>query len=292
MHNESSHSAGRKFRKALENETPLQIVGAINAYCAIQAEKAGFQALYLSGAGVSNYSLGAPDDGQTLNLDEIRIDARRILAKTTLPLLVDVDTGFDDPEDTVATLSDLGVAGVHMEDQVPAKLCGHLPGKQIVSKDEMAGRIKAALKGKTDPDFVVMARCDALASEGLDGFIERATHYAQAGADMIFAEAMTDLDHYRQIKQAVDIPLLANLTEFGKTRLYTCPELGKHGVDMALYPLSAVRGMTKAAQTIYATIRRDGTQAGAINMMQPRDTLYATLQYDAQVEDAAPMKRT
>ena len=283
-------TAGRKFRKLLSPGKPVPIVGTINAYCALQAEKIGHHTIYLSGAGVSNYSLGRPDDG-SLTLDDVKTDVKRILNVTSLPLLVDVDTGFEDPENTVRELSGLGVAAMHMEDQVPAKLCGHLPGKQLVSIGEMEDRIAAALKGRNDKDFVIMARCDALAGEGFEGFIKRAKAYAEAGADMIFAEAMTDLDHYRQIKEIVRIPLLANMTEFGKTRLYTRTELGSAGVDMALYPLSAVRGMAKVAEEIYTVILENDNQETAHDLMQTRDDLYQTLSYDMAVENPAEMRK-
>lgn len=281
-------SPGIIFRQLLTPEIPLPIVGTINAYCALQAEKAGHKAIYLSGAGVSNYSLGRPDDG-SLTLEDVKTDAARILNVTQLPLLVDVDTGFEDPGRTAAELGALGVAAMHMEDQVPAKLCGHLPGKQLVTKDQMCERIAAAKSGRQDNDFVIMARCDALASEGLDGFLERSMAYAEAGADMLFAEAMTDLDHYRRIKETVKIPLLANMTEFGKTRLYTREELGSAGVDMALYPLSAVRGMAKTAQEIYSILAQSGNQADGIDKMQTRDELYNTLNYDMAVDNPADM---
>lgn len=281
-------SSGHIFRQLLTPGKPLPIVGTINAYCALQAEKAGHKAIYLSGAGVSNYSLGRPDDG-SLTLDDVKTDAARILNITQLPLLVDVDTGFDDPGKTAAELSALGVAAMHMEDQVPAKLCGHLPGKQLVTKEQMCERITAAHKGRQDKDFVIMARCDALASEGLDGFLERSVAYAEAGADMLFAEAMTDIDHYRRIKKDVKIPLLANMTEFGKTRLYKRSELGAAGVDMVLYPLSAVRGMAKTAQEIYTILAQNSNQADGLDMMQTRDELYDTLNYDMAVDDPADM---
>lgn len=280
---------GRLFRNSLESNKPLQLVGAINAYCAIQAQKSGFKALYLSGAGVSNYSLGRPDDGAALTLDDILIDAKRIMSVTNLPLFVDVDTGFDDPEKTAHLLSKQGVAGMHMEDQVAAKLCGHLPGKQLVSKHDMKNRIQAALKGKTDPDFVVMARCDALSVEGFDAVIDRSAYYADCGADMIFAEAMTKLAHYKDLKQAINVPLLANITEFGKTELYTTQQLNAHGVDIALYPLSAARAMMKSSQDVYHVLKRDGTQSRSLDKMQRRDDLYATLDYDAKVDQAAQM---
>lgn len=229
-------TAGHKFRQAVKDETPLQIAGAVNAYCAMMAGKIGFKALYLSGGGVAYSSNGLPDLGIT-DLHDVLDDARKIISCTEAPLLVDIDVGWGGAFNIARTIREMeraGVAAVHMEDQVAQKRCGHRPNKELVSKEEMGDRIKAAIDAKTDKDFVVMARCDALASEGLEGVIERSTYYVECGADMIFAEAMTDLDHYREIKAAVEVPLLANITEFGKTALYTTKELGVHGVDMAL----------------------------------------------------------
>ena len=278
---------GLIFRKLVQTEQPLKIVGAINAYSALQARKAGHKALYLSGAGVANYSLGRPDDGQSLTLDAVLTDAARILNRVDLPLLVDVDPGFEDPEITVQELEKIGVAAIHMEDQIEAKLCGHLPGKQLVTKDEMAGRIRAALRGRRSRDFVVMARCDALSVEGLDAVKDRSAFYAEAGADMIFAEAMTDLEHYQSIRQAVGKPLLANVTEFGKTPLYDTTDLHRHGVDMALYPLSAARAMARSAGRVYAALADNTSQKSVVDQMQKRDELYETLDYKARVEDPA-----
>ncbi|PCJ96584.1 MAG: methylisocitrate lyase [Zetaproteobacteria bacterium] len=273
-----TQTAGAKFRQAIEQEKPLQIVGAINAYCAILAEKSGHKALYLSGAGVANASYGLPDLGMT-TLDNVLEDARRIVAASDVPLLVDIDVGWDDVAGTIKAMEMAGVAAVHMEDQVSQKRCGHRPGKTLVSKEEMGERIKEAVLAKTDESFVVMARCDALASEGLDAVIERSAYYAQCGADAIFAEAMTDLSHYRDIKDAIGIPLLANITEFGKTDLYTTDELYGAGVDMALYPLSAFRAMSKVALDVYQTLLSAGSQESVIETMQTREELYDYLDY-------------
>lgn len=274
-------SAGQLFRTALQKEAPLQIVGAVTAYCALLAEKAGFNALYLSGGGVAASSLAVPDLGISAMHDVLE-DARRITAASDLPLLVDIDVGWGGAFNIARTIREFeraGVAAVHIEDQVAQKRCGHRPGKELVSKDEMGDRIKAAMDAKTDPDFVVMARCDALASEGLDGLIERSVYYVEQGADMVFAEAMTDLNDYRTLKDAVKVPLLANITEFGKTDLYTTEQLASVGVDMALYPLSAFRAMSRAAEVVYEILRRDGTQAAVLDRMQTRDELYKTLGY-------------
>jgi len=272
-------SAGKKFRDALKAEKPLQIVGAINAYSAMQAEKAGFKAVYLSGGGVAYASNGYPDLGIT-DLHDVLEEARKIVGATGLPLLADIDVGWGNAFNIARTIKEMtaaGVAAVHIEDQVAAKRCGHRPNKELVSKEEMGDRVKAAIDAKTDADFIVMARCDALASEGLDGVIERCVHYVECGADAIFAEAMTDLAHYKKIKDAVKVPLLANITEFGKTDLYTTQQLGANGVDMALYPLSAFRAMAKAAEAVYGAIRKDGTQKAVVSMMQTRDELYKTI---------------
>lgn len=274
-------SAGTKLRQALKEESPLQMPGVINAYAAMQAEKAGFKSLYLSGGGVAYASNGLPDLGIT-DLHDVLDEARKITAASSLPLLVDIDVGWGGAFNISRTIKEMiraGVAAVHMEDQVAQKRCGHRPNKELVSKEEMGDRIKAALDGKTDPDFIVMARCDSLASEGLEGVIERSAYYVECGADAIFAEAMTDADHYRQIKEATNVPLLANITEFGKTDLYTTEELGNVGVDMALYPLSAFRAMSRAAEAVFAALRKDGTQKGVLDMMQTRDELYQTLDY-------------
>ncbi|HTK85417.1 MAG TPA: methylisocitrate lyase [Patescibacteria group bacterium] len=269
------------MKKALAKEKPLQIVGAINAYCALLAEKAGFQALYLSGAGVANASFGMPDLAVTTMNDVIE-DARRITQAVDLPLLVDIDVGWGGAFNIARTIKEMeraGVAAVHMEDQVSNKRCGHRPGKELVSKEEMGDRVKAAVDAKTDKDFMLMARTDALAGEGLDGVIERCSYYAECGADAIFAEAMTDLSHYTKIKKAVKVPLLANLTEFGKTEYYTTEQLKKADVDMALYPLSAFRAMSKAAEVVYSAIRKDGTQKAVVPYMQTREQLYEVLDY-------------
>lgn len=269
------------FKDALKKEKPLQVVGAINAYCTLLARKAGFNALYLSGAGVANASFGMPDLAVTTMNDVIE-DARRITQAVDLPLLVDIDVGWGGAFNIARTIKEMeraGVAAVHMEDQVSNKRCGHRPGKELVSKEEMGDRIKAAVDAKTDKDFMLMARTDALAGEGLDGVIERCSFYVECGADAIFAEAMTDLAHYTKIKKAVKVPLLANLTEFGKTEYYTTEQLKKADVDMALYPLSAFRAMSKAAEVVYSAIRKDGTQKAVIPYMQTREQLYEVLDY-------------
>ena len=266
------------FQDALTQEAPLQIVGAINAYSAILAEHAGFKALYVSGAGVANASFGKPDLGVTTRAD-VAEDVRRICGISALPLLVDVDTGWGDASATTKAMIEAGAAGMHIEDQVEDKRCGHRPGKQLISKQDMTDRIKAAVDGRSDANFLIMARTDALAVEGLDAAIERACLAVEAGADAIFAEAMTDIALYTQFKQAVKVPLLANITEFGKTPLYTTKELAGAGVDMALYPLSAFRAMSKAALSVYETLRRDGTQKAALENMQTRAELYEHLDY-------------
>lgn len=271
-------SPGAKFRAALEAEKPLQIVGAINAYAALLAQRAGFRALYLSGAGVANHSCGLPDTGET-TLDDVLIDARRITRRVDLPLLVDIDTGWDDPAATVRTLAAAGVAAVHLEDQVPAKICGHLPGKHLVSADEMVARLRAAVSGKPDPSFVLLARTDAAAVEGLSAAIARAQRYLAAGADAIFAEALHTLDDYRAFTAAVHAPVLANLTEFGRTPLFTLDELRSAGIAIALYPLGASRAAAAASLDFYATLRRDGTQQAVVSKMQTRTDLYTTLGY-------------
>jgi len=278
--NKRNPSAGTRLRSALAMERPLQVVGAINAYAAILATQSGYRALYLSGAGVANASYGIPDTGQT-TLEDVLIDVRRIAGATELPLLVDADTGWGDPVKTVREMIRAGAAGVHIEDQVEAKRCGHLAGKRLVSVKVMVNRIKQAVRGKTDPDFVVMARTDGAASEGLDGAIERACRYREAGADMIFAEALTEIDQYRKFVEAVKIPVLANITEFGKTPLYTLRELEEAGVSLALYPLSAFRAMNAAALRVYRKLRSDGTQKDVLSMMQTRAELYEFLGYNA-----------
>jgi methylisocitrate lyase len=264
----------------MQSERPLQIAGVINAYAAILAEKAGFKALYLSGAGVANASRGIPDIGLT-TLEDVLTDVRRITAATSLPLLVDADTAWGNPAKTVREMIRAGAAGVHIEDQVEAKKCGHLQGKRLVSPHEMAGRIKTAIKGKgADPGFVIMARTDAVASEGIQAGIKRACLYRDAGADMIFAEALQTLDQYRECVKAVKVPVLANITEFGKTPLFTTAELRAAGARLALYPLSAFRAMNAAALKVFRELRSRGTQAGVLDLMQTRAELYEFLGYD------------
>jgi methylisocitrate lyase len=275
-------SAGRLFRQAVKDEKPLQIPGTINANHALLARHAGFRAIYLSGGGVSAGSLGLPDLGIS-NLDDVLIDVRRITDVCDLPLLVDVDTGFGASAFNVArttrSLIKAGAAAMHIEDQVGAKRCGHRPGKEIVSRQEMVDRIKAAADARTDPDFVIMARTDALAVEGLDSAVDRAIACVEAGADMIFPEAITELEMYRRFADAVKVPILANITEFGQTPLFTVEELGSVGVAMALYPLSAFRAMNKAAQTVYQSLRQKGTQADVVATMQTRAELYDAIGY-------------
>ena len=272
-------SAGAQLRAALRNERPLQIAGVIHAYAAILAQDAGFRALYLSGAGVANASYGIPDIGLT-TLDDVLTDVCRITSATDLPLLVDADTAWDNPRKTVCEMIRAGAAGIHIEDQVEAKRCGHLAGKQLVSPKQMVARIKVAVAGKTDPAFVIMARTDAAGVEGLDAAIARAKLYRDAGADMIFAEALTTLDEYRKFTSAVKIPVLANITEFGKTPLFTTRELKSVGVRLVLYPLSAFRAMNAAALKVFQTLRRDGNQKRIVNTMQTRAELYEYLGYN------------
>jgi methylisocitrate lyase len=272
-------SPGARLRATLCAERPLQLVGVIHAYAAILAENAGFRALYLSGAGVANASRGIPDTGLT-TLEDVLIDVRRITNATRLPLLVDADTAWGNPRKTVREMIKAGAAGIHVEDQVDAKLCGHLPGKQLVSPKEMATRIKAAVSAKTDPEFVVMARTDAAGVESLEGAIARARLYCEAGADMIFAEALTTLDEYRLFARALRVPVLANITEFGKTPLFTVKELKSAGVSVVLYPLSAFRAMNAAALKVFRAIRTDGTQRRMVAQMQTRAQLYQFLGYD------------
>ena len=260
-------------------ERPLQIAGVIHAYAAILAARAGFRALYLSGAGVANASYGVADVGLT-SLDDVLIDVRRITRAARLPLLVDADTAWSNPKITVREMIRAGAAGIHIEDQVEAKRCGQLPGKQLVNPAQMVARIRAAVSGKTDPTFVIMARTDSAAVEGLAAAIARARLYAAAGADMIFAEALTTLAEYRQFTAAIKIPVLANVTEFGKTPLFTTSELGSAGVRLVLYPLSAFRAMNAAALNLYQTIRADGTQRRGVKQMQTRAELYEFLGYD------------
>lgn len=284
---QTSHSAGARLRAALRAERPLQLAGVIHAYAAILAESAGFHALYLSGAGVANASYGVPDIGLT-TLDDVLIDVRRITSATKLPLLVDADTGWENPKLTVREMIREGAAGIHLEDQVEAKRCGHLPGKQLVPAKEMVARLKSAVAGKTDPQFVIMARTDAAGVEGIDAAIERAKLYHKAGADMIFAEALTTLAEYRKFTAAVKIPVLANITEFGKTPLFTSRELKSAGARLVLYPLSAFRAMNATALRAYQTIRKDGTQKSVVPQMQTRAELYEFLGYDALKKGVKP----
>ena len=270
---------GSKFRKTLQIERPLQVAGAINAYAALLAQRAGFGALYLSGAGVANHSCGIPDIGDT-ELADVLIDVRRITRRVNLPLLVDIDTGWGDPANAVREMAAAGAAAVHLEDQVPAKLCGHLPGKQIVPVAEMVARVQAAVAGKPDHNFIVMARTDAAANEGVPAAISRAQAYVAAGADMIFAEALSTLDDYRKFTAAVKVPVLANLTEFGQTPFFTLAELRAAGIALALYPLSASRAAAAASIEVYTAIRRDGTQQAVISRMQTRADLYKVLGYE------------
>ena len=277
----SQVSAGARLWQALDAERPLQVAGAINAYSALLAEQAGFRAIYLSGAGVANASFGLPDLGMT-SLNDVCEDIRRITAASELPLLVDADTGFGQAfnvQRTVREMTRAGAAGLHLEDQVAAKRCGHRPGKELVSKEEMADRIRAGVDGRQDDNFVIMARTDAHAVEGQQAAIDRACAYVEAGADMIFAEALQTLDEYRQFIDAVGVPVLANITEFGKTPLFTTEELGDAGVRLALYPLSAFRAMSKAALEVYQTLRKEGTQKTVIDRMQTREELYEVLGY-------------
>ena len=283
----SVSTPGARFRLALREEQPLQVIGAINAYHARLATASGFRAIYVSGGGVAAGSLGLPDLGIS-NLDDVLIDVRRITDVCDTPLLVDVDTGFGSSAFNIArttkALIKAGAAAMHIEDQVGAKRCGHRPNKEIVSAQEMADRIRAAVDARTDPDFVIMARTDALAVEGLDAAIERAVLCVEAGADMIFPEAMTELDMYRKFAAAVKVPILANITEFGATPLFTVTELAGADVSLVLYPLSAFRAMNKAALGVYQAVRRDGTQKGVLDTMQTRMELYDFLGYNAYEE--------
>lgn len=277
------HSAGARFKQALSTEKPLQIIGAINAYHALLASQSGFKAIYLSGGGVAASSLGLPDLGIS-SLEDVLIDVRRITDITDTPLLVDIDTGFGGAFNIARTIKSMikaGAAAVHIEDQVSAKRCGHRPNKAVVSQSEMVDRIKAAVDAKTDADFMVMARTDALAVEGLQAAIDRACAYAEAGADMLFPEAITELGMYQQFVDAVKIPVLANITEFGSTPLFTVDELASADVSMVLYPLSAFRAMNQAALNVYEAVRRDGTQQNVVSTMQTRMALYDHLNYHA-----------
>ncbi|MBN3727671.1 methylisocitrate lyase [Burkholderia sp. Ac-20379] len=276
-------SAGARFRAAVAAESPLQVVGAITAYAAKMAEASGFKAVYLSGGGVAANSLGIPDLGIS-TMDDVLIDANRITNATDLPLLVDIDTGWGGAFNiarTVRSFIKAGVAAVHLEDQVGQKRCGHRPGKECVPLEEMVDRIKAAVDARTDDQFVIMARTDVAASDGLDAAIERAQAYVEAGADMIFPEAMKTLDDFRRVKEAVGVPILANLTEFGSTPMFTLDELRGVNVDIALYCCGAYRAMNQAALNFYETVRRDGTQKAAVPTMQTRAELYAFLGYHA-----------
>jgi len=277
----SVESAGAKFRAAVEDEKPLQVVGTINAYHARLAERSGYRAIYLSGGGVAAGSLGVPDLGIS-TLDDVLTDVRRITDASSLPLLVDADTGFGSAFNiarTVRSLIKFGAGAMHIEDQVQAKRCGHRPGKEIVPRQEMVDRIKAAVDARSDPAFVIMARTDALAVEGLEAAIDRARACVEAGADMIFPEAMTELDMYRRFADAVKVPVLANITEFGSTPLFTVEQLRSANVSLVLYPLSAFRAMNQAALNVYRAIRRDGTQQGVLDTMQTRAELYEFLDY-------------
>lgn len=276
-------SPGTRLRQAVQQERPLQIAGAVNAYCAMLAERAGFKALYLSGAGVANASFGLPDLGIT-TLNDVCEDIRRITQATNLPLLVDADTGWGGAfmvARTIREMSRAGAAGCHLEDQVQAKRCGHRPGKALISTDEMCDRLKAATDARQDDHFVIMARTDGHAVEGLDSAIDRALAYRDAGADMIFAEALSTLEEYQKFTTALgpSLPVLANITEFGKTPLFTVEELAGAGVQLVLYPLSAFRAMSKAAENVYRTLRTEGTQKSVTDQMQTREELYQVLNY-------------
>jgi methylisocitrate lyase len=269
------------FRSAVQQEHPLQVIGAINAYTARMAQATGYRALYLSGGGVAANSLGMPDLGIS-SMEDVLVDVRRITEVTSLPLLVDVDTGWGGAFNiarTIRSMQRAGAAAVHMEDQVGSKRCGHRPGKELVSAPEMVDRIKAAVDARTDPEFVIMARTDALAGEGLEAALDRVAAYVAAGADMIFAEAVTDLAMYPRFKQAAGVPILANITEFGQTPLYTAKELGAAGVDIVLYCCAAYRAMNAAALKVYHAIRNEGTQSSVLNLMQTRAELYEFLGY-------------
>jgi methylisocitrate lyase len=274
-------SAGNKFRQALKNNQPLMVVGAINAYTAMLAQSAGHQALYLSGAGVANASYGIPDLGIT-TLEDVLTDARRVCSACDLPLLVDIDTGWGGAFNISRTIKELegaGVAAVHIEDQVAQKRCGHRPNKELVSADEMVDRLKAAVDSKRDPDFFIMARTDAYANEGIEGAVDRSSKYLEAGADGIFLEAVHSLDEYKALRAKISAPILANITEFGKTPLFTAKELASVGVDIMLFPLSAFRAMSKSAEHVYNVIAQQGTQQDLLGTMQTRDELYEQLDY-------------
>ncbi len=282
-------SPGQLFRQAVENHHPLAVAGTINAYSAMLAEQAGFKSIYLSGAGVANASYGMPDLGVT-NLTDVLIDARRITERSALPLLVDIDTGWGQAFNIARSIREMeraGVAAVHIEDQVSAKRCGHRPNKAIVSMEEMGDRIKAAVDARTDENFVIMARTDAFAQQGMNKALERLQYCVELGADMVFPEAMISLDDYQSICQNISVPVLANITEFGKTPLFSQQQLASVGVKLALYPLSAFRAMSKAALTVYQTIQNEGSQASCLEAMQTREELYQVLgyyQYEQQLD--------
>ena len=288
-------SSGKKFRKLVAESNPLQIVGTVNAYSAIMAEKVGHQSIYLSGGGVAASSLGVPDLGIT-TLSDVLEDAKRITQATTLPLLVDVDTGWGGVLNIARCVRDMtnsGVAAIHIEDQVAQKRCGHRPNKAIVSTNEMLDRIKAAVDAKTDPSFVIMARTDALALEGIESAVDKATAFAEAGADMIFPEALNTIEQYREFSDSLNVPILANITEFGQTPLFSKEELFEAGVDMVLYPLSAFRAMSKAALNVYQHILQDGHQKNVLESMQTREELYDFLnyhQYEQQLDESITKK--
>lgn len=278
----SQTSAGAKFRKALTEESPLQVIGTINANHSLLAKRAGFKAIYLSGGGVAAGSLGIPDLGIT-GLEDVLVDVRRITDVCDTPLLVDIDTGFGASAFNIArsvrTINKAGAAAIHIEDQVGAKRCGHRPNKELVSKAEMVDRIKAAVDARVDDSFVIMARTDALAVEGIDAALDRANAYIEAGADALFPEAITDLPTYKKFTDVIKVPVLANITEFGMTPLFTTTELASVGVGIVLYPLSAFRAMNKAAENVYETVRKDGSQKAVLNTMQTREELYQRINY-------------
>lgn len=278
----SQTSAGAKFRKALTEESPLQVIGTINANHALLAKRAGFKAIYLSGGGVAAGSLGIPDLGIT-GLEDVLVDVRRITDVCDTPLLVDIDTGFGASAFNIArsvrTINKAGAAAIHIEDQVGAKRCGHRPNKELVSKAEMVDRIKAAVDARVDDSFVIMARTDALAVEGIDAALDRANAYIEAGADALFPEAITDLPTYKKFTDVIKVPVLANITEFGLTPLFTTTELASVGVGIVLYPLSAFRAMNKAAENVYETVRKDGSQKAVLDTMQTREELYQRINY-------------
>jgi methylisocitrate lyase len=283
MHEMTQESAGARFRRAVKEESPLQVMGAITAYAGLMAKRTGYKALYLSGGGVAANSLGMPDLGIS-TMEDVLVDARRIVDATQMPLLVDIDTGWGGAFNVARTIRNfinVGVAAVHIEDQVGQKRCGHRPGKEVVSKDEMVDRVKAAVDARHDESFVIMARTDAAAVEGIDAAIDRACAYVEAGADMIFPEAMQTLEDYRRFRDAVKVPILANLTEFGSTPFFTTDELRTANVDIALYCCGAYRAMNKAALHFYETVRREGTQKNIIDALQTRAELYDFLGYHA-----------